>query len=90
LDEAGILRIALETERLARDAEAVLDLGTDRNPPHATPDRPQHKIIPFVSAVEADFLAVETGADPELEGERLGRVGKVLWVSTRVHDSPTG
>jgi hypothetical protein len=90
LDQTGVRGIAFETKRLSRDAETELDLGANGDPSDVAPDRPQQKVVPLVSAVETYFCAVETGTDPELQSERFGRVGRVLWVSTRVHGNPTG
>jgi len=71
LNEAGTRGIAFETERLSRDAETEFDLGANHDPSDVSTDGVEKKIIALVRAVETDFCAVETGADPELEG--LGR-----------------
>jgi hypothetical protein len=89
LDETGIRGVAFETERFARDAETVLDFGADGDPSHITPDRLEQKIVPFVSAVETDFFAVETRTDPELQSQRFGNVRKVLLASAMIHGSTT-
>ena len=60
-------RIALEADRLARDAEAELHLGADGHPLDEAPERLGEERVALVAAVVAHLVAEEAGADAEAE-----------------------
>jgi len=79
--QARSRRIALEADRLARDAEAELHLGADGHPLDEAPERLGEEWVVLVLAVPAHRLAEEAGADAE--AERRHRPGETPPVHAR-------
>ena len=57
-------RIADQSHRLPRSAEAGFDFRTDMNPLHIPPEHVGQEIVPLMSAVEPDFIPEQAAADP--------------------------
>jgi len=78
--QARSRRIALEADRLARDAETELHLGADGHPLDEAAERLGEERVALVAAVVAHLVAEEAGADAE--AERRHRVGLDVAVAT--------
>src|SRR5262249_11135387 len=66
-EETRRARVALEPDRLARDAETELHLGAHRHPLDPAPERVDEERVALVPAVVAHLAPEEAGADADAE-----------------------
>jgi len=66
-DQTCCVRLANQPERLARYAQADLDLGADRHEVHEAPQHVDDVVIELVAAIVADLLAQQAGAHAPFE-----------------------
>jgi hypothetical protein len=61
------MRITYEAQGFTRDAEATLQLGTDRAIVHELSERISETFIEFVPAVPPNPFSEQTRADPQFD-----------------------
>ena len=69
---AGVFGIADQPDGFAGDAHAEFDLGADRDEVKVVAEQVGDEAVAFVSAVVADILAQEAGADADIDGVFFG------------------